>query len=65
MDAPFQGIILHAADNIERPSEHLKLLLKLFAMFKIRIIYDNTIGNEDVPEAVGIMCINCGNNIGC
>ena len=29
-------------------------------MFKIIIIYDDTIDYEDVPEAVGIMCINCG-----
>ena len=29
-------------------------------MFKIRIIYDETIDNEDVPEAVGIMCFNDG-----
>ena len=28
-------------------------------MFKIRIIYDDTIDNEDVPEVVGIMYINC------
>ena len=33
-------------------------------MFKIRIIYDETIDNEDVLEAVEIMCINCGKNIG-
>ena len=34
-------------------------------MFKINIIYDDTIDRKDVPEAVGIMCINCGKNIGC
>ena len=34
-------------------------------MFNIRIIYDETIDNEDVPEAVGIMFFNCGKNIGC
>ena len=28
-------------------------------MFKISIFYDETIGLEDVPESVGIMCINC------
>ena len=52
---PFQGIILHAEDNIECPEEHLKLLLKLFSMFKIKMIYDEKIDNEDVPESVGIM----------
>ena len=57
---PFRVIMLHAADNIECPPEHLKLLLQLFSMFKIKIIYDKTIDNEDVPEGVGIMCINCG-----
>ena len=34
-------------------------------MFKIKIIYDETIDNKYVPEAIGIMCINCGKNIGC
>ena len=34
-------------------------------MFKIRDIYDETIDNGDVPEAVGVMCINCRKIIGC
>ena len=29
-------------------------------MFKIKIIYDETIDNEDVPEAVGVLYINYG-----
>ena len=57
--------MLHAADNIECPEEHLKLLLKVFSMFNIKIIYHETIDKKDVPEAVGIMCINCGKLIGC
>ena len=28
------------------------------------IWYDKSIGHKDVPEAVGIMYINCGNGIG-
>ena len=52
--------MLRASDKIKSPAEHLKSLLKLFSMFKIRIWYDERIGNEDVPEAVGIMRINCG-----
>ena len=51
--------MLHATDNIECPSEHLKLLLKLFSIFNIMIIYDETIDRGDAPKAVGIMCINC------
>ena len=62
---PFQVIMLHAADNIQCPAEHLKLLLKVLSIFKIKIIYDEIIDNKDIPEAVGIMCINCGNIIGC
>ena len=50
----------HAVDNIEFPLEHLKMLLKLFSMFKVRIIYDDTIDNKKVPEYVVIICINCG-----
>ena len=33
-------------------------------MLNIRIIYDETIDNKDVPEAVGIMYTNCEKNIG-
>ena len=57
--------MLHAADNIECPEDHLKLLLKLFSMFNIKIIYDGFIDNKDVPEAVGILCINFVKRIGC
>ena len=57
--------MLHASDKIRSPAEHLKSLLKLFPMFKTRIWYDESIGNEDIPEAVGIMRINCGKSIGC
>ena len=32
-------------------------------MFKIIILYDDIIGLEDVPEDVGIMCINCVESI--
>ena len=56
----FQSIMSNAADIIECPAEHLKLLLKALSIFKTRIIYDENIDNYDVPEAVGIMCINCG-----
>ena len=62
---PFHGIMLHSVDNIECPAEHLKYSLKVFSMFNIKIIYDETIDNEDVLEAVGIICINCGKIIGC
>ena len=61
----FQGIMLYAADNVEFPVERLKPFLKIFSMFKINILYDEIIDNEDVPEAVGIICINCGKIIGC
>ena len=62
---PFRGIMLHAEDNIECTEEHLKSLLKVFSLFNIRIAYNQIIDNEDVSEAVGIMCINCGEIIGC
>ena len=31
----------------------------VFSMFKIRIIFDGAICGKDVPEAVGIVFINC------
>ena len=34
-------------------------------MLKISNINDETIDDKYVPEDVGIMCINCGKNIGC
>ena len=57
--------MLHAADNIECLAENFKALLKILSMFNIRIIYHDTIDNEDVLESVGIMCINCGKIISC
>ena len=51
--------MLHTADNIKCPAEHLKSLLKVFSMFRISIWYDDTIGHKDVREAAGIMCIIC------
>ena len=62
---PLQGIMMHAADSIQCPAENLKKLLNLFSMFKVNIIYDETIGNKYVPDAAGIMCINCGKRIHC
>ena len=52
--------MLHEANIIEYPYEHSKLLLKVFSIFKMKIIYDETIDKEYVPEAVSIICINCG-----
>ena len=57
--------MFHTADNINHPEEHLQSLLKLFSMFKIRILYNDTIGLEYVPEYVGIMHSNCGKIISC
>ena len=34
-------------------------------MFNISICYDESIVHEDVPYAVGIVCINRGKKIGC
>ena len=61
---PFQVIMLHAADNIQCPAEHLKYLFKAFSILNISIIYNDTIANKYVQKAVGIMCINCGESIG-
>ena len=55
--------MLHAADNIECPADHLKSFLKLFSMFNIRIVYYKTIDTEDVPEAIGILCTNFEKNV--
>ena len=52
--------MLHTEDKIKFPADNLQSLLKLFSMFKIGIWCDETIGNEDVIEAIGTMCINCG-----
>ena len=57
--------MLHTADKINRQEEYFQSKLKLFSMFKIRVLYDETIGIGDVPESVVIMCINPGKFIGC
>ena len=46
---PFQGIMLHTADNIECPEEHLKFLLKVLSILKISIIHNDTIDYKYVP----------------
>ena len=62
---PFKSIMWYESDNIECPADNLNSLLKLFSMFNIKIIYDETINNKYVPEDVGIMCINFGKSISC
>ena len=49
-------------NNIKSPADNLQSLLKVFSMFKIW--YDESIVHEYVPNAVGVMCINFGKNIG-
>ena len=60
----FQGILLHTEDNIDCPVDNLKSFSKVFSMLKIRIIYDETIDSEDIPEAAEIIYINCVKSIG-
>ena len=61
----YQSIILNTSNCINRPDEHFQSLLKVLLMFKIRIWYYDAIVQENVPDAVGIICINCGKTIGC
>ena len=61
----FQGIMLRTANNINITNEHLHSLLKLLPMFMIMLCYDDTIVQENIPDAVGIMLVNCGKTIGC
>ena len=56
--------MLYTASTIKSPAEHLQYLLKAFAIFNISIWYDDIVVHKDLPDAVGIMWINCGNNIG-
>ena len=61
----FQSIVLHTANIINSPEDHLKSLLKVFSMFMIRIWYDETMYNKNYPYAIGIKCINFGKTIVC
>ena len=61
----FQSIVLHRENHSNSSTDHLQSLFKLFSMFKISIWYDNSIVCKDVPDAVGIMCINYGKTICC
>ena len=60
----FQGVVLHTANNINGPAEHLQLLLKLLSMLKLIIWFYKTIAQDNVPGYVGIMYINCYQAIG-
>ena len=59
---PFQVIMLHTADNMNRPDYILHSLLKVFSMFDISICYYKSIVHEQVPYAVAIVYVNCGKN---
>ena len=47
------------------PAEILHSSLKLFSMFKIRICYDSINVQKNVPDAMVIICINCGKTGSC
>ena len=48
------------ANNIENKITLLPLLLKVFAMVKMRLWYANKTFEENVMDNIGIRCINCG-----
>ena len=57
--------MLHIENNINSLAKPLQSLLKLFSMFNVRIRYNEAIVTNNVPDDIGINCINCGKNNGC
>ena len=52
----------HTASNIETDTSLLQYLLKVFAMFQMRLLYHEH--NGYVLEAISIQCSNCHRNTG-
>ena len=52
--------MLHIYNHIKIPEEHMKILLKVFTMFKIRIFYYETTIANNGPCAVEKKGINGG-----
>ena len=57
--------MLHTENNIKSLADYFTLLLKVFSMFKISVLYYDTIATKQLPEYVGIKYINCGKTIVC
>ena len=54
----------NTASNIETDISLLLSLLKVFAMFQMRLLYYEHIEEDNVVEAIAIKCINFHINIG-
>ena len=57
-------IIEHTEDNMKNQITLLPLLLKMFAMLKMRLWYNNEYIEENVVGNIGIRCRNCGKTTG-
>ena len=57
-------IMLHTEDNIETQITLLPPLLKVFALLKMQLWYDNEKIEENVVDNIGIRYRNCGKTTG-
>ena len=58
----FSGYYFCTSNRINSPANNFQSLLKVLSMFKISILYDDTIITINVTDSVGIKYINCGKN---
>ena len=54
----------YTADNVESQIKLLMYLLKLFAVFNMRLWYDNENLEENMVDNIGIMCSHCEETTG-
>ena len=57
-------IMDNTTDKIENQIIILPFLFKVFAMFKMRLCYDNKNIEEHVVDNIGIRCSNCDKTTG-
>ena len=62
---PFQSVMMHKENIMKIPTELLRSVLKVFSMLNMRVCYEKNTINKQVPDTLGIKCINCGKLVGC
>ena len=55
--------MMNLEKTMKEPFKILQQFLKFFSVFNISIWYDNIIIQEQVPDDVVIMCVNCGKTV--
>ena len=61
---PFLTIIEHTANILEPNKGLISSLLNVFAMFQLHLFYDKHNEEDNLVDAIAIICINCNKDTG-